>query len=247
MAQILFPEPIAHPAVKPEKAAKRVKVAKAIKPVKPPRAAKPSKVAKAMKKAQKVKAAKAKRAARVDKNGQPKRDLLHYELTAKKVKPAELMNFSRQAASFIRAGIPLLDALSTIGEDMEDKLLKAILDDVADRLRQGTSLAQGIAHHAKSFPGYYVPMLRSAELTGQLDEVFDQLAGYLGRDIESKRKIKSALTYPVVIAGMAVLTVVAMALFVLPQFKTFFAGLGATLPISTRCLLAVTNAFSTFG
>jgi type IV pilus assembly protein PilC len=177
----------------------------------------------------------------------PKRNILHYELTAKKVKPVELMNFSRQAASFIRAGIPLLDALSTIAEDMDDKLLKKILDDVAVRLREGSSLAAAIAHHVTAFPGYYVPMLRSAELTGQLDEVLDQLAGYLGRDIESKRKVRSALTYPTVIAAMAVLTVVAMALFVLPQFKTFFAGLGATLPISTRMLLAVTNAFSAFG
>ncbi|MCU1346264.1 MAG: Type fimbrial assembly protein PilC [Acidimicrobiia bacterium] len=177
----------------------------------------------------------------------PKKSILKYELTAKKVKPAELMNFSRQAASFIRAGIPLLDALSTIAEDMEDKLLKKILDDVADRLRRGTSLADGIANYSKAFPGYYVPMLRSAELTGRLDEVLDQLAAYLGRDIESKRKVKSALTYPTVIAAMAVLTVVAMALFVLPQFKSFFASLGAKLPISTRMLLAVTNAFSAHG
>jgi type IV pilus assembly protein PilC len=172
-----------------------------------------------------------------------KKSILKFEITAKKVKPSELMNFSRQCASFIRAGIPLLDALSVIGEDIEDKMLQTILADVGERLRRGSSLASAISFHAKAFPGYYVPMLRSAELTGRLDDVLDQLSEYLGRDIESKRKIKSALTYPMIIAAMAVLTVVAMAMFVLPQFKTFFAGLGAKLPLTTRLLLGFTDLF----
>lgn len=164
-----------------------------------------------------------------------------YEITPKKVKPAELMNFSRQMASFVEAGIPLIDSLSTIAEDSSSKLMKRVLRDVVERVRSGERFSEAMSAHSEVFPEYYLSMLRSAELTGRLDETLDRLSTYLERDIEAKRRITSALTYPIIVGIMSVVTVVVLATFVLPRFKTFFTSLDAKLPLATRMLLAVTN------
>ncbi len=169
-----------------------------------------------------------------------------YELTPKKVKPEELMNFSRQAASYVAAGIPILDALQNIGSESTNKMMRKVLLDIHAKVVSGTPLAKAFATHADVLPQYYVHMLQGAELTGQLDSTLDRLAQYLERDIESRRKIKSALTYPCIIGLMAIVTVVILAGFVLPKFKFFFESLGAKLPLVTRMLLATTGALTTF-
>ena len=158
----------------------------------------------------------------------------------RKVRGEELMNFSRQCASFLRAGIPVLDALAVIAEDAR-KHLRSTLDDMGVALRGGASFAGAVARHPDVFPPHYVSMVRSAELTGRLDDVLDQLAVYLGRDLEARRKVKSAITYPAVICVLAVVTVVVLATYVLPQYERFFSELDARLPFATRALLGVTG------
>ena len=153
----------------------------------------------------------------------------------------EVMNFSRQAASFLQAGIPILDALSIVGEESASKKMTEVLDDVRSRVRGGVSLGDAIGLHPKVFPGYYVAMVRSAELTGQLDEVLEQLSGYLERDIAARRQVKSALTYPTVVMGLAVVAVIVMATFILPKFKGLYESLNADLPLPTRMLLGFTD------
>lgn len=170
---------------------------------------------------------------------------MQLEITPRKVKPTELMNFSRQAAAFLRAGIPILDALALLSEETKNKLLRSILADTATSLRNGSSFSDGLARRADAFPPYFLAMVRSAELTGQLDAVLDQLAIYIERDLEARRKVKSALTYPSVVAFLAVCSVVVLAGYVLPRFKTFFGSLGARLPLPTRMLLATTNLITT--
>lgn len=159
------------------------------------------------------------------------------ELTKKKIKPQELMNFSRQLAAFLRAGIPILDALNTLTESVGNALLKKVLLDIADALRSGAPLSDAMAAHESSFPNYYIGILRSAELTGNLDTVLDQLADYIERDLEAKRTVKSALTYPAVICVMAIGTVIVLTAFVLPKFEVFFKSFKAKLPLPTRMLL----------
>src|SRR5206468_12629610 len=95
--------------------------------------------------------------------------------------------------------------------------------------------------HPRSFPAYYRGILRSAELTGQLDTVLDQLAKYLERDLEARRRINQALIYPAMIAVLATFTVIVLAGFVLPRFRAFFQGLNASLPLAPRILLAITD------
>jgi type IV pilus assembly protein PilC len=163
------------------------------------------------------------------------------EITKKKVKPVILMNFSRQLAAFLRAGIPILDALTTLTESSSNALLEAILIDIADALRSGAPLSEAMAAHASSFPNYYVGILRSAELTGNLDTVLDQLADYIERDLGARRAVKSALTYPIVICVMAVATIIVLTAFVLPKFEVFFKNFNAKLPLPTRMLLAGTG------
>ncbi len=172
-----------------------------------------------------------------------KKGLLQIELMAKRVKKVEIMHLSRQLGAFIHAGLPLVEAVHTLGAESDNSSLRAMMAEVEDRLRGGDTLSNCFDAHPKIFPEYYRGIMRSAELTGELDTVLAQLAKYLERDEEARRKIKSAMVYPSIIAGMALVTVVVLSVFVLPKFKTFFAGLNAELPLPTRMLLATTDFF----
>jgi len=170
--------------------------------------------------------------------------LMKMELTPKRVPRVEIMNFSRQLAAFVRAGIPIIDAIETLRTDLKNERLRKVLADVAESLRGGETLSNAIAAHPDVFPGFYITILRSAELTGHVDSVLDQLADYIERDSNAKRKIRSALTYPTIVFGLAILSVVIIVSVALPKFKTFFASLNAKLPLPTRILLGATNFLS---
>jgi type IV pilus assembly protein PilC len=170
-----------------------------------------------------------------------KKSLLSLELTPTRVKREEVMHLTRQLGAFVRAGLPLIDAVNTLGEEATNPSLRRTMEDVERGLRGGDKLSDCFDRHPRIFPEFYRGILRSAELTGQLDTVLDQLAKYLERDLEARRKIKAALIYPSMIALMSLVTVVVLSTFVLPKFKVFFASLDAKLPLPTRMLLAVTD------
>jgi type IV pilus assembly protein PilC len=172
-----------------------------------------------------------------------KTSFLQIEITATRVKREEIMHLSRQLSAFVRAGLPIIEAVHVLGEEAKNTSVRRMMADVEEGLRRGEKLSDCFNRHPKIFPGFYRAILRSAELTGQLDVVLDQLARYLERDLEARRKIKAALIYPMVISVMSLVTVVIMAAWVLPKFKVFFAGLHAKLPWPTRALLAVTDFF----
>ena len=173
-----------------------------------------------------------------------KKSILQLELTKKKIPRKDLMHFSRQLAVFIKAGIPIIDALAAIQEEMGNKLFREILDDMIEALRSGATFADAAEQHTSAFPAYYLGILRSAELTGRLDTVLVQLSDYIERDLDARRKVTSALTYPGIIALMSVVVVVVLVAFVLPRFRTFFDDLDAELPLPTRILLSVSNFIS---
>ena len=176
-----------------------------------------------------------------------KKSILQFELTAKKVPRKDLMHFSRQLAVFIKAGIPIMDALEAIKEEMGNKFFRSIVDEMIDSITSGSTFADAAAVHQSAFPAFYLGILRSAELTGQLDTVLVQLSDYIERDLEARRKVTSALTYPGIIAGMSAVVVVVLVGFVLPRFETFFADLNAELPLPTRILLAVSDFVGDYG
>ncbi|MFF3975758.1 type II secretion system F family protein [Streptomyces sp. NPDC001828] len=169
------------------------------------------------------------------------RNLLRLELTAEKVDLVELSNFSRQMAAFIKAGVPILDALEIIRAETKDKKLGKVLVDVMDSLRFGEGFAVAMAAHAKALPPFYIAVLRSAEATGELDVVMAQLGRYIERNVEGRRSIRSALTYPILVMGLAIAVVLVLVVFVLPRFKVFFESFHAQLPLPTRILLGFTD------
>jgi type IV pilus assembly protein PilC len=166
-----------------------------------------------------------------------KTSILKFEITKKKVPRQDVMNFTRQLAVFMRAGIPIMEALEVIVEETQNKMLKNVLNDMVDSLRAGDTFAAAAAAHPEAFPNFYVGILESAELTGNLDAVLNQLADYIDRDQKARSKVTAALIYPAVVAGMSVVTVLVLAVFVLPRFVVFFASLHAKLPLVTRMLL----------
>lgn len=167
--------------------------------------------------------------------------ILHFEITKGRVPKKDLMHFSRQLAVFIRAGIPIIEALDTITEEMGNKRFKEILQGISADLQGGATLSDATDAYPEVFPAYYRGILRSAELTGHLDLALDQLSGYIERDLEARRKVMAALTYPAIVVGLAVVVVVVLTAYVLPRFETFFDGLDAKLPLATRILLGVAN------
>ncbi|MFT4864120.1 MAG: type IV pilus assembly protein PilC [Ilumatobacter sp.] len=173
-----------------------------------------------------------------------RRGMLDFELTVEKVKKKELMHFTRQLAVFVKAGIPLTDALLTIGDETEDVALRRALGKIIDELRNGGLLSVAADNHPEVFPDYYVGILQAAELTGKLDESLEALAGYLEREIDTRAKVVSALSYPMVVMVMAFGTVLVLAGYVLPQFVPLFEELGADLPLPTRMMLFVSRFFT---
>lgn len=175
-----------------------------------------------------------------------KRSILKFEITKKIVPRKEVMNFSRQLAVFMKAGIPIMESLEVILEETTGKMLRVVLIDMVDSLRNGDTFAAAAAAHPEAFPTYYVGILESAELTGNLDEVLEQLADYMDRDLKARGKITSALIYPAVVAVMSVVTVLILTVVVLPRFVVFFKSLNAKLPLVTRMMLGFSSFVGTW-
>jgi type IV pilus assembly protein PilC len=175
-----------------------------------------------------------------------KRSFNRIEITKQKVKRQEIMHFSRQIGAFVRAGIPIVDAIQTVKEGTENERFRDVLQDIAEQIQTGIPFSEALARHSDVFPNYYIGILRSAEITGQLDVVLDQLSLYLERDLESRQKLKSAMTYPAIVLVMSLVTVVILVGFVLPRFTGFFKEFDAKLPLPTQLLLDFSDFTQTY-
>lgn len=170
-----------------------------------------------------------------------KRSVLELELTKSKIKRGELMHLSRQLAAFIRAGVPILDAITMLAEESDSRAVQQVMGEINADLRAGATLSDAVESHPDDFPPFYRGILRSAELTGNLDTVLSQLSKYIERDLEARRKVKTAVMYPAIVLTMALATVLILAVWVLPKFQTFFENLDAELPLPTRMLMGTTS------
>ncbi len=175
-----------------------------------------------------------------------KKNILQAELSGPRVKRDDLMHLSRQMAAFVRAGLPILEAVHMIGEESDNSSVRRIMTEIEEGLRSGERFSDCLDRHPKIFPDFYRGIVRSAELTGELDVVLTRLSVYIERDLEARRKIKAATIYPAVILVMSIVTVVVLAAWVLPKFKVFFASLHAKLPLPTRMLLSTTDFLTTW-
>jgi type IV pilus assembly protein PilC len=158
---------------------------------------------------------------------------------SKKMKPKSLVVFSRQFATMIDAGIPILRCLDILGSQMKDPALKAAVDAVAADVKGGLALNEAMLKHPKCFNKLYVNMIRAAELGGILDLILERLSGFLEYENEIKSKIKAAMMYPVLVLCFSQIMLFALFAFVLPKFKEIFNGMNVDMPPVTAGLFAM--------
>jgi type IV pilus assembly protein PilC len=162
------------------------------------------------------------------------------------VKLKHLSIFSRQFATMVNSGLPILRALAILSDQTESSELKKVLTQVRVDVEQGASLSGAMSKHPKAFNDLFIAMVKSGETGGVLDNVLLRLADIIEKEVELRRKIKSAMTYPIAVVALVVLLLSAMLLFVVPQFQSIYASLGGTLPLPTRVLLAVSKAVRSY-
>lgn len=170
-----------------------------------------------------------------------KRELKIPGMGAPKIKLKDLAVFSRQFATMINAGLSLLRALTILTEQTDNKELARVLGDVRNDIESGNSLSQGMAKFPAVFPPLMVNMCRAGEVGGFLDTVLLQVANNYEAETKLRGKVKSAMTYPVVVLCIALLAVVGMLLFIVPTFAGLFKTLGGTLPLPTQILVTMSN------
>jgi type IV pilus assembly protein PilC len=175
-----------------------------------------------------------------------KKKFSELELSPQRVPKQEIMHFSRQMAAFVRSGIPITDALEVVEDGSNNKRFRQILASMREQISSGVPFSEALGEHARVFPSYYIGILKSAELTGQLDVSLEQLSTYMERELDSRSKIKAAMIYPAVILGMSILTVVILAVWVMPKFVKFFENLQAKLPLPTVLLIKMSDAAQKF-
>jgi len=158
-----------------------------------------------------------------------------------RVKTKDVAVFSRQFATMINSGLTLLRSLAILGEQTESKELARIVNEVRLDVERGSSLSAAMQRHPKAFNRLYVSMVKSGEAGGVLDAVLLRLADTIEKQVELRRKIKSAMTYPIVVGCLVFLIAGAMILFVVPMFKSIYTELGGTLPLPTRVLLKISD------
>lgn len=160
---------------------------------------------------------------------------------AERVRHADVLLFSRQMHSLLKAGVPIMRALAGLQESSSNPALKALLRDVRESLDSGRELTVSLARHPNVFPPFYLSMVRVGEMTGMLDEIFLRLFHHMEFERFMREQVRSALRYPsFVIAAMAAAMVI-VNIWVIPAFAKVFQGFKAELPLMTRILLALSD------
>ena len=169
-----------------------------------------------------------------------------FHLLPQKAKLKDLAVFSRQFATMVNSGLPLLRTLAILEEQTQSKYLGKIVGEVRLDVEKGISLSASLAKHPRAFNDLFVAMVRAGETSGTLDSVLVRLADNIEREVSLRRQIKSAMTYPIVVVVLVFLILTAMLLFVVPTFKDLYAQLGGTLPLPTRLLIALSDAVKSY-
>ena len=159
----------------------------------------------------------------------------------KKVSLKDLAVFGRQFATMVNSGLSLLRSLNILVEQTENKELARVLGEVRNEIETGNSLSEGMSKFPEVFPPLMVNMCKAGEVGGFLDTVMLQIASNYEAEVKLRGKVKSAMTYPVVVLCIAVLAVIGMLLFIVPTFAGLFKTLGGTLPLPTQILVTLSG------
>ncbi|GAB1053707.1 MAG: type II secretion system F family protein [Shewanella algae] len=173
----------------------------------------------------------------------PVPDLSLKGLLKRRVGLDELQIFTRQMYSLTRSGIPILRAIAGLSETTHSKRMKEALQDVSEQLTAGRPLSSAMNHHPDVFDALFVSMVHVGENTGKLEDAFLQLSGYIEREQETRRRIKSAMRYPMFVLLAVALALVILNIMVIPKFAEMFSRFGAELPWATRLLIGTSNLF----
>ena len=154
-----------------------------------------------------------------------------------KVNDREMAIFTRQFSTMIDAGLPLVQCLNILADQSESKTLRAVTANVARQVEAGSTLAESLRRHPRTFDDLFTNLVQVGEAGGILDVVLQRLSVYIEKAAALKRKVKAAMVYPSTIIGVAFLIVIFMLTFVIPTFATMFKNLGADLPLPTQIVL----------
>lgn len=161
------------------------------------------------------------------------------------VKNEHFVVFCRQFATMIRAGISIVDATAVLAEQSESKALKKTLGEVTSELRKGSTFSGAISAYPRIFPSIFVHMIRAGEESGSMEDTLERLAVYFEKAHYTREKVKSAMTYPLIVAVMAVAVVIFLLKFIIPRFQSMFTQLGGELPAITKMTLAMSRSLET--
>lgn len=159
------------------------------------------------------------------------------------IKQKDLAIFTRQLGTLIRAGMPLLRSLEVLARQEKNTSFQSVIESLGETIRSGGNLSDGLQQHPRCFDRLYVNMVKAGEAGGVLDVVLDRLSQFLEKSVQVRGKIKSAMTYPLIIVLVAVGIVSALMVFVVPKFETIFASTlkGQSLPALTEAVIGVSN------
>ncbi|NQT95312.1 MAG: type II secretion system F family protein [Candidatus Omnitrophica bacterium] len=160
---------------------------------------------------------------------------------ARRIKLDDLVIFTRQLATMVEAGIPLVNVLDILSQQIEKKGFKAVIAKIRDDVETGSSFSQGLAKHPNIFSQLYINMVKAGESSGLLDEILNRVSTYLEKTAALQRKVKSAMVYPITVISIAIGITIFLLVKVVPTFKGIFDMLGGSLPLPTQILLSVSG------
>lgn len=163
----------------------------------------------------------------------------------KKIKLDELTVFTQQISSMLEAGLPLVSALEALQDQTENPVFKIIIRDVRNDIAGGTSFSDAVRKFPKAFPNLFVSMVEAGEASGALADIMAKVALYFEDSLALMKKVKSAMTYPAAVIGLAIILVNVLLIFVIPVFADMFADFGAELPKPTQMLIDISNFLKT--
>lgn len=158
-----------------------------------------------------------------------------------KITAKDVVIFTRQFSTMIDAGLPLVQGLTILAEQTENKTFQKVLKRVTKDVEGGSSLAEALKKHPKVFDGLYVNLVAAGEIGGILDTILQRLAAYIEKAEKLKTRIKGAMTYPIIVVAIAVLVIAVILIFVIPVFQEMFSSFGKALPVPTQIVVNMSD------
>lgn len=164
----------------------------------------------------------------------------------RKIKTAEITTFSRQMATMIDAGIPIIQSFEIVGKGQTNRRMADLIETIKKDVESGLTLAEALGKHPLHFNDLFCNLVDAGEKSGALDVMLDKVASYKEKMESIKKKIKKALTYPAAVMVVAFLVTAGLLIYVVPQFKSLFAGFGADLPAMTLMVIKLSELFQSY-